>query len=236
MSVSDRRHRARAVPAIVGPLALATFAMLSVTTPASSLQAQQGNSTAGPAPRAPMPIPAASAQASVELRLNGRQIAGRWFPTAAHLAGPGVIRLDYGQPHARGRTVMGSSLVPMDSVWRFGANLATHFTTDVDLELGGKHIPRGVYTLFALPTNSGWTLIVNSRTGQWGTDYDAAHDVARVALRTRTLAEPLESFTAWLIPTIQPQGEPPEPANGIMRFAWERVELSVDWRVAPAAP
>jgi hypothetical protein len=193
---------------------------------AAPLAAQQGQ-----APRPPVPAAAASSIASVEVRLSGRVIAGRWFPTAAPLAGPAVIRIEYGQPHARGRSVMGGTLVPMDSVWRFGANLATHLTTDVDLDIGGTTVPRGTYTLFALPSASGWKLIVNRQTGQWGTDYDARADLARVNLQQRTLAEPLESFTVWLVPNVSPQGQPPEPASGVLRFAWERTELSVPWRV-----
>ncbi len=182
-------------------------------------------------PRPPVPTAAASSMASTEVRLAGRVIAGRWFPTAAPLAGPAVIRIEYGQPHARGRTVVGSSLVPMDSVWRFGANLATHLTTDVDLDLGGTTVPRGTYTLFALPTASGWQLIVNRQTGQWGTDYDRRADLARIPLRQRALGEALESFTIWLVPNVAPQGQPLAPASGVLRFAWERTELAVDWRV-----
>jgi hypothetical protein len=169
--------------------------------------------------------------ASVEVRLNGRFLAGRWFPTAVALAGPAVIRIEYGQPHARGRTVVGGTLVPMDSVWRFGANLATHLTTDVDLDLGGTVVPRGTYTLFALPSAAGWKLIVNRQTGQWGTDYDARNDLARVNLQQRQRSEPLESFTVWLIPNVSEPGAAPEPASGVLRFAWERTELSVPWKV-----
>jgi hypothetical protein len=191
-----------------------------------SLAAQEG-----PPPRPPAPAAAASSSASVEVRLSGRVIAGRWFPTAAPLAGPAVIRIEYGQPHARGRSVMGGALVPMDSVWRFGANLATHLTTDVDLDLGGTPVPRGTYTLFALPSATGWQLIVNRQTGQWGTDYDAGRDLGRVALQQRVLTDPLESFTVWLIPNLSVPGQPPEPASGVLRFAWERLELSVPWRV-----
>lgn len=206
------------------PVALCTSAVALFA--AAPLVAQQGQP-----PRPPVPSAAASSVASVEVRLSGRIIAGRWFPTAAPLAGPAVIRIEYGQPHARGRAVMGGTLVPMDSVWRFGANLATHLTTDVDLDIGGTTVPRGTYTLFALPSASGWKLIVNRQTGQWGTDYDARADLARVDLQSRTLVEPLESFTVWLVPNVSPQGQPPEPASGVLRFAWERTELSVPWRV-----
>jgi hypothetical protein len=183
------------------------------------------------APRPPVPTAAASSVASTEVRLAGRLIGGRWFPAAAPLAGPAVIRIEYGQPHARGRAVMGASLVPMDTVWRFGANLATHLTTDVDLEIGGARVPRGVYTLFALPSAGGWQLIVNRQTGQWGTDHDPSQDLVRVPLAGRALGEPLESFTIWLVPDATPAGQPPEPARGVLRFAWERLELRTTWRV-----
>ncbi len=197
--------------------------------PVPALDAQQSGSAQPPRP--PVPSASASTQASVEVRLNGRMIAGRWFPTASALAGPAVIRIEYGQPHARGRTVMGSALVPMDSVWRLGANLATHLTTDVDLEIGSVRIPRGEYTLFAKPAASGWELIVNRQTGQWGTDYNVAQDVARIPLQRRALNDLVESFTVWLVPNVTPQGQPAEAASGVLRFAWERVELSTTWRV-----
>lgn len=182
-------------------------------------------------PRPPVPSAAASTVASTEVRLNGRVIGGRWFPAAVALAGPAVIRIEYGQPHARGRAVMGSSLVPMDSVWRFGANLATHLTTDVDLELGGVRVPRGQYTLFARPSAAGWELIINRQTGQWGTDRDPAQDLGRLPLRSRALAESLDSFTIWLVPETAVPDQPPVPARGVLRFAWEKLELSADWRV-----
>ena len=191
----------------------------------ASLHAQGGT------PRPAVPQSAASSQASAEVRLNGRVIGGRWFPAATPLAGPAVIRVDYGQPHARGRTVMGSALVPMDTVWRFGANLATHLTTDVDIELGGLRVPRGTYTLFALPSESGWQLIVNRQTGQWGTDHDPTQDLGRVRMDRTTLNDLVESFTVWIIPSVSAPGEPPRPASGVMRFAWERTAVSVNWRV-----
>jgi hypothetical protein len=202
------------------------FAPLLLVPALGTAHAQSGTP-----PRPPVPSAAASSMASTEVRLNGRVIGGRWFPAATAIAGPAVIRIEYGQPHARGRVVMGSSLVPMDSVWRFGANLATHLTTDVDLELGSVRVPRGQYTLFARPAAAGWELIVNRQTGQWGTDYNAAQDLARVPLRSRTLAESLDSFTIWLVPDAVAAGQPPEAASGVLRFAWERLELSVPWRV-----
>src|SRR5881296_1844751 len=89
----------------------------------------------------------------------------------ASLSGPSRIAISYGQPHARGRRVEGG-LIPLDTVWRFGANMATTLHSDLDLTLGDLKLPRGDYSLFVLYSRAGWQLIVNRGTGQWGTDYD----------------------------------------------------------------
>jgi hypothetical protein len=138
------------------------------------------------------------------------------------------IRIDYGQPHLRGRTLHSDGLVPLDSVWRLGANEATELETGVDLVIGGQVVPKGKYTLFALPAaNGSWKLIVNKNTGQWGTDYKAEHDLVRIDLRRRTLPAPIESLSIWLIPSAQRGGA----RSGELRFAWGTSELSTDWSI-----
>ena len=175
-----------------------------------------------------VPRSALSTRATVEVTLNGRMISGQWSTTAPAIAGPARIAIDYGQPHRRNREIIGG-LVPYDQVWRTGANEASHFETDVDLTLGGAFVPRGLYSLFTLPSEDGWKLILNRQTYQWGEDYDPQLDVARIDLESRTLPEPLESFTVWLIP--ERDVEPGEPARGVLRLAWENVESSTTWRV-----
>jgi hypothetical protein len=138
------------------------------------------------------------------------------------------IRIDYGQPHLRGRTLHTEELVPLDSVWRLGANEATELETGVDLIIGGQAVPKGKYTLFALPAaNGSWKLIINKNTGQWGTEYSAQHDLTRVDLRRRTLPSPIESFSIWLIPTAQAGGA----RSGELRFAWGTTELATNWSI-----
>ena len=138
-----------------------------------------------------------------------------------------VIRVDYGQPHLRGRALHTDSLVPYDQPWRTGANAPTTLRTDVPLTLGGAAIAPGTYVLFTLPTRAGWKLIVQrSADPTVATPYDAANDVARVDLRRRPLATPLESLTMWLVPSNQPGA-----ARGELRLAWGAEELSVDWSV-----
>ncbi len=166
----------------------------------------------------------------VEVLVDRRWVEGEWGNESS-VAGPARIAIDYGQPHLRGRNVIGMPrVVPWDSVWRTGANMATQLTAETDITIGNTFIQRGIYTLFSLPTRNGWKLIVSKQVLQWGTDYDPAQDLARIDLRARTLAEPLESLTFWLIPTIENAPSTTFP-HGILRFAWGTTELSTDWRV-----
>ena len=94
------------------------------------------------------------------------------------------IQIVYSRPGKRGRHIWGG-VVPWNEVWRFGANSATMFTTDKDLDIGGTMVPAGTYTLWLLPTQQGQTmLIVNKQTKQWGTQYDAAQDFVRIPVET----------------------------------------------------
>lgn len=162
-----------------------------------------------------------STRATAEATLRPPRAAGQPAPT------PLKVRVDYGQPHARGRKIVGG-LIPIDTVWRFGANAATGLTTDADLVIGGKAVPKGAYSLFCLLDKSGaWTLIVSKRTGEWGTEYDPAADLVRIPVKARTLTEPAESFTIALVPAGDGS------TKGVLRFAWGTAEGSVDWSVKP---
>jgi hypothetical protein len=94
-----------------------------------------------PAPARPAQAPripraAASTRASVAVLIDSRWGEGGWF-TALNLAGPAKIAIDYGQPHARGRNVVGmAGVMPWDSVWRAGANMSTQLTAEVDITIG----------------------------------------------------------------------------------------------------
>ena len=180
-------------------------------------------------PATPLRI-AASSQASVEVHLNARRIGNRWYEEDASLSGPSRIAISYGQPHARGRKVEGG-LVPLDTVWRFGANMATTLHSDLDLSLGDLKLSRGDYSLFVLYARTGYSLIVNRETGQWGTDRDATKDIGRVALTGRTMAEPEPSLSIYLVP------DSPDPTtgyanlSGVLRIKWGTTELTTAWKV-----
>ena len=203
---------------------VAAAVALLLTAPAARAQ--------NPAPQ-PAPAPrriAASSFATVEVHLNSRPIGNEWYEEDAGLTGPSRIAIAYGQPHARGRKVEGG-LVPLDTVWRFGANTATTLHTDLDITLGDLKIPRGDYSLFILYTAKGWQVIVNRGTAQWGTDRDPAKDFGRVTFAARTMAEPEESLTIYLVPESAKPGTGYAELRGTLKVKWGRTELSAPWRV-----
>jgi hypothetical protein len=135
------------------------------------------------------------------------------------------VSVAYGRPSMRGRRIMGQ-VVPYGQVWRTGANEATAFRTDRDLVIGGTRVPAGSYTLWTVPAANGWTLIINKQTGQWGTIYDAAQDLARIPVRAETAAgAPVELLTMRL--------EPGTGGAGTLVMAWENTRVVVPVTVAP---
>lgn len=126
---------------------------------------------------------------------------------------------------------MEGGLIPMDTVWRFGANVATALHTDVDFSLGNFKVPRGDYTLFVLYSRTGWYLIVNRGTGQWGLERDSTKDLGRVALASRTLQEPEEALSVYLVPESAQPTTGLANLRGVLRIKWGTTELSANWRV-----
>lgn len=125
--------------------------------------------------RATKPMPSPPAKAVVTL--NGKQIS-----------------IDYNSPRMRGRKIFGG-LVPYDKVWRTGANPATTLKTETNLIIGTVTVPAGTYTLYTLPSETAWKMIINKQTGQWGTVYNESQDLARVDMQKNTLSQPQENMS-----------------------------------------
>ena len=126
--------------------------------------------------------------------------------------------ITYSRPMKRGRALFGAEPVPWGEVWRTGANEATHFHTDKDLVVGATPVPAGTYTLWTIPRPEGWTLIINKQTGQWGTVYDPAQDLARIEMHDEAPASLEEQFTITL--------EPKDP-GAVLRLRWDNREAWV---------
>ena len=106
-----------------------------------------------------------------------------------------TIHVDYSSPRMRGRKIFGD-LVVYGEVWRVGANDATTFVIDANMNVGGKSVPAGSYTLFAIPKPDSWTLIVSKETGEWGIPYPGQEsDFARIPMKVSKLPSPVENFT-----------------------------------------
>jgi hypothetical protein len=134
-----------------------------------------------------------------------------------------TLWIDYGRPAKRGRVVFGG-VVPWGEVWRTGANAATQFRTDRALTIGGTALPAGTYTLWTIPSPSGWKLVINRQTGQWGTEHHADQDLATLDMRVSTLPQPVERFTI----RVEPQD-----SGGVLQLDWDTTRASVALTVQP---
>jgi len=135
-----------------------------------------------------------------------------------------TIKIDYSSPRmndpktGQPRKIMGG-LVPYGEVWRTGANEATTFVTDANVTVDGKDVPAGSYTIFTVPNQDKWTLIVNKKTGEWGIPYKYESDeLLRADMNVSKAPSTVQNFT---IDFNQ------EGGSCNMRLSWENTQASV---------
>jgi hypothetical protein len=104
--------------------------------------------------------------------------------------------------------------VPNDTIWRFGADFATHISTTKDLRVGDTVLPAGRYTLWMWPSDSGTMLVVNSRVNIFGTGYNKTADIARIPMTREHLPATVEKFTI-------------DITGGRLRALWDQTAWSV---------
>ena len=109
------------------------------------------------------------------------------------------LTIRYAAPSVRGRKIFGDGGVishdPTYPVWRAGANSATAFHTDADLDIAGLQVPKGDYTLYVSVKNpDAWELIISKETGQWGLSYNPGKDLGRVKMTMSKPAAPIEKL------------------------------------------
>lgn len=105
------------------------------------------------------------------------------------------IKVVYGQPYRKGRTIFGE-WEPYGEVWRTGANEATEITFTRPVLMADNVIDAGTYSLFTIPNENTWTIILNSELGQWGAfEYDERRDYVRFDVPVINLETPIEAFT-----------------------------------------
>ena len=143
--------------------------------------------------------------------------------TSASIGGK-TLRIKYAAPSVKGRKIFGDggliSKDPHYPVWRAGANEATAFHTDADLQIGGMPVAKGDYTLFVnVADPEKWELIVSKDTGDWGLSYDQSKDVGSVKMTMSKPASLVEKYKMTLSSTGAKSGK--------LQLEWENYVASV---------
>lgn len=138
-----------------------------------------------------------------------------------------TMTIDYGRPSIRGRDML--SQAPKGFVWRLGADEATRLTVTDRAVFGNMVLREGSYTLFVERTaEDRWTLLVNSATGEWGTEHDRSKDFMGVPLKWEKGAKPTEVLTIDLTP------ENPNGATAILAIRWGENVLKQRFSLSPS--
>jgi hypothetical protein len=112
-------------------------------------------------------------------------------------SGEPFARVIYGRPQKNGRTLFGD-IVQYNTIWRLGANEATEIEFFVPVKIDGKLVPKGRYTLYSIPNESNWTLILNTDNFSWGNfSYNAKKDLLRVQVPVIKTMDTTEAFTLY---------------------------------------
>ncbi|MEO7977140.1 DUF2911 domain-containing protein [Flavobacterium sp.] len=128
-----------------------------------------------------------------------------------------IVKVTYSRPQLNGRDV--KTLVPDGKVWRLGANEATEITFYKDMKLGDKKIKAGTYTLYALPENDSFTLIISKDLNVWGSySYKEENDIARLKVPMTQAAESLEAFS--MVFTKADKGV-------VLNLGWDKARVAI---------
>jgi tetratricopeptide (TPR) repeat protein len=179
-------------------LALVSAALLAAPRLVPAPPAPATKSAAAQAPV----FPAASPPAKVEQRVGLTDIV-----------------VNYSRPSMKGRKIFGG-LEPYGAVWRTGANGATTIQFSTDVKFGDTEVPAGTYSLFSIPGEKEWTVVLNEAANQWGAyAHDPEKDIARVPVKPLALGTPVETFAIGFSDL--------KLAGANFYFEWERVRVQV---------
>jgi hypothetical protein len=132
------------------------------------------------------------------------------------------VEVNYSRPSKKKRYIFGreqdNALVPYGKVWRTGANEATIITIEKSIIFAGKPVEPGTYSLWTIPGQSGWKVILNKETGQWGTNYNDGQDFLKAEVPIRISKKVEELFKIYFEET---------PSGVNMILSWDQTEAIV---------
>lgn len=130
-----------------------------------------------------------------------------------------ILKIYYSRPQKKDRDIFGKK-VAFGKVWRSGANEANEMKVYQDITLGGKRLSAGTYSLFTIPGEKEWTIIVNSELDYWGAySYQEEKDVLRVTAPVKSLSEVVESFSI----RMEETGD----NTAVLRIGWDQTMVEV---------
>lgn len=132
------------------------------------------------------------------------------------------ITIDYYAPSMYGRKIMGS-LVPYGRVWCPGANVATGLTTEAPLQIGAMKLSKGTYSIWFIPAEKEWTLIINKQSGQHHLDYEPQEDLGRMKISVKALQSSVETLKF----EVRPEGG----NKGVIAMDWETTEAAIPFTI-----
>lgn len=140
-------------------------------------------------------------------------------------AGLTTITVDYSSPAVKGRKIWGG-LVPLDKVWRAGANKNTTITFSQPVVIGETQVPAGTYGFFTIPGASSWTLILSKTNDLWGSDeYKEGSDLVRVNVKPQAI--PSRERLAYLVSNFTNEA-------ASIDLEWEKVRVTLPVKLKTA--
>ncbi|MDZ7933513.1 MAG: DUF2911 domain-containing protein [Emticicia sp.] len=134
---------------------------------------------------------------------------------------PAIVRVTYSRPAKKDREIFGTKIVPYGGVWRLGANESTEIKFYKNVMIQGKKIKAGTYSLFAIPTATEWTIILNKDLDFWGAySYNKDNDVLRISVPTKKTEEVVENFSIQCV-----KGSSDKETT--MKMAWDMTLVEV---------
>ena len=138
------------------------------------------------------------------------------------------VKVCYGRPSSRGRVMLGGADVPYGKIWRTGANEPTIFFAPIPLKVAGLSVAPGVYSLYTVPGQREWEVIVNRSTSQWGRENNytpevKAQEVGRAKVKAESTSPPVETFTI----RAEPSGK-----GASLVLEWEKTRIKIPVQAA----
>ena len=169
-----------------------------------------------------LPLHPAEAQSSCAFRGAPDALSERPSPldSVEIRLGDASAKLCYGRPSTRGRSIVGGQ-DPYGSPWRLGANEPTTLHLPFEATVGDVVLGPGSYTLYAIPEDGPWTIVINGRTQRWGIPINPdvrTADLGSFVVPSEGLDEHVETLT------FRFEGRGTE---GTLVFEWEYVSLGI---------